>query len=69
MLFFARTRCYFVGLAVATFFFFGSVIVSLAQTDWKKGMGKDSSRGQKRRQDRGRYSGAGGAEKGVGGDF
>ena len=36
MLFFARTRRYFVGLAVATFFFFGSVIVSLAQTDWKK---------------------------------
>ena len=36
MLFFARTRPYFVGLAVATFFLFGSVIVSLAQTDWKK---------------------------------
>jgi ABC-type Fe3+ transport system substrate-binding protein len=36
MLFFTRRRRYFVGLALAAFFFFASVIISVAQVDWKK---------------------------------
>jgi iron(III) transport system substrate-binding protein len=36
MLFFTLRRRYFVGLALAAFFFFASVIISVAQVDWKK---------------------------------
>lgn len=36
MLFFTRGRRYFISLALAAFFFFASVIISVAQVDWKK---------------------------------